>query len=102
MHRVRLKNEYTSNHNKKETELTRQERNGVNVMKTIIHKKPKDFDGLTVSGAVKRLPDVDAEYLVKNEGWEYCPKSVYKLVRDAFDLDDIDTFNDDLITSMMY
>ena len=31
MHRVRLKNEYTSNHNKKETELIRQERNGVNV-----------------------------------------------------------------------
>ena len=45
MHRVRLKNEYTSNHNKKETELIRQERNGVNVMKKLISTRP--YNSLT-------------------------------------------------------
>jgi hypothetical protein len=54
-------------------------------MKTIIHKKSRDFDGLVVENAVKRLPNKEAGYLVKNDGWEYCPKSVYKRVRDAKD-----------------
>jgi hypothetical protein len=57
-------------------------------VKTIIHKKSRNFDGLVIENAVKRFPDKDAEYLVKNDGWKYCPKSVYKMVRDAIDPQD--------------
>jgi hypothetical protein len=62
-------------------------------MKTIIHKEPRNFDGVVIENAVKRLPDEKADHLVKNDGWEYCSKSVYKKVRDAvdqFDLGDLE------------
>ena len=62
-------------------------------MKTIIHREPRNFDGVVIENAVKRLPDEKADHLVKNDGWEYCSKSVYKKVRDAvdqFDLGDLE------------
>jgi hypothetical protein len=65
--------------------INRYQSNMENEMKTIIHRKSRNFDGLVVENAVKRLPNKEAEYLVKNDGWEYCPKSVYKRVRDAED-----------------
>jgi hypothetical protein len=58
-------------------------------MKTIIHKASRNYDGIWVENAVKRLPDKDAEHLVKNDGWEYCPKSIYKRVKYAQDPQDL-------------
>ena len=55
------------------------------IMKTIIHKEPKMFNGIKVKNAVSRWSDEEAELLVQNEGWRYCSKAVYKKVRDAKD-----------------
>jgi hypothetical protein len=32
---------------------------------------------------IKRVKDVDAEFLVKNQGWKYCSKSLWKSTEDT-------------------